>query len=186
MKRLYILLSLCALMSTTSFAQDVTQKKKIKVYKTWISLNNSPHKIKGALYEIKDSSILVSNHRNPYATSRFETVNFPVNNIETIKIRKKNNVGSGVLAGAIGGLVVGGLIAGLLNDKDNPPCVGIGCDLASRLPASEGFTAVFLGVACGAGLGYALGSIKVKIPINGNIKNYNKHKDKLREYSIKK
>ncbi len=39
-------------------AQDTIQK--IKIYKTWVSLNSEPFQIRGVLYEIKDSSILVS------------------------------------------------------------------------------------------------------------------------------
>jgi hypothetical protein len=38
----------------------------------------------------------------------------------------------------------------------------------------------------GAGIGALIGSIKIKIPINGSINSYNRNKNKLGEYPIKK
>jgi len=62
--------ALCFLNSV--HAQDTIQKNKI--YRTWIELNREPFKTKGALYELKDSSILVSNSLviQDYSTDRSE------------------------------------------------------------------------------------------------------------------
>lgn len=176
------LILLCCLNSLN--AQDTIQK--IKIYRTWVSLNSEPFKIKGVLYEIKDSSILVSSSVviQDYSIDRFEVANLHINNIETIKTRRKNNIGKGVLIGAVSGFVLGGLI-GLISG-DDPPCTS-GSLICFRFTAEEKAlgTGVPLAVG-GAGIGSLIGSIKVKIPINGSINSYNRNKNKLREYSIKK
>ena len=176
------LIVLCCLNSLN--AQDTIQK--IKIYRTWVSLNSEPFKIKGVLYEIKDSSILVSSSVviQDYSTDKFEIVKLHINNIETIKTRRNNNIGRGVLIGAITGFAVGSLI-GLISG-DDPPCPS-GSWICFRYSAGE--KALMAGVPLavgGAGIGALIGSIKVKIPINGSINSYNRNKNKLGEYPIKK
>ncbi|MCK4407749.1 MAG: hypothetical protein KAV44_08750 [Bacteroidales bacterium] len=175
------LIVLCCLNSLN--AQDTFQK--IKIYRTWVSLNSEPFKIKGVLYEVKDSSILVSRSVviQDYSTDSFEIAKLNINNIETIKTRRKNSIGKGVLIGAVSGLVVGVLIG--LIDGDDPPCPS-GSWICLRYTAGQ--KALMAGVplaVSGAGIGALIGSIKVKIPINGNINNYNRNKNKLRKYTIK-
>ncbi|MFD2998754.1 hypothetical protein ACFS7Z_00135 [Pontibacter toksunensis] len=164
-------------------AQDNIQKNKI--YRTWITFNNKPLQTEGVLYEIKDSSILVSSSVaiKDYSTDRVETLKFNINEIETIKIRRKNSVGRGILTGAITGFAVGGLI-GLISG-DDPPCPQ-GTWFCFRLTAGE--KALITGIPFsigGAGIGALVGSVKVNIPINGSIDNYNKNKNELLKYSIK-
>ncbi len=173
----FALIVLCCINSLN--AQDTIQK--IKIYRTWVSLNSEPFKIKGVLYEIKDSSILVSSSVviQDYSTDKFEIVKLHINNIETIKTRRKNNIGRGVLIGAITGFAVGCFIG--LIDGDDPPNTFLGMTAEEK--------ALFAGVPLavgGAGIGALIGSIKVKIPINGSINSYNRNKNKLGEYPIKK
>jgi hypothetical protein len=154
-------------------AQDTIQK--INIYRTWVSLNSEPFNIKGVLYEIKDSSILVSSSVviRDYSTDRFGMINLHINDIETIKTRKNGNIGKGVLIGAITGFAVGGFI-GLLSGND-PPCPS-GSWFCLRYSAGE--KALMAGIplaVCGAGIGALIGSIKVTIPINGSINNYNRN-----------
>ena len=176
------LIVLCSLNSL--YAQDTIQK--IKIHRTWISLKSEPFKIKGVLYEIKDSSILVSRSVviQDYSTDRFEIAKLNIKNIETIKTRRKNSIGNGVLIGVVSGFVVGGLMG--LIDGDDPPCTP-GSWFCWRITAGQ--KALMMGVplaVCGAGIGALIGSVKVVIPINGSISNYNRNKNKLRKYSIKK
>jgi len=174
------LIVLCCLNSLN--AQDTVQK--ITIYRTWVSLKSEPFKTKGVLYEIKDSSILVSNSVmiKDYSTDRFKVANLYITEIETIKTRINNNIGKGVLIGAITGFAVGGLI-GLISG-DDPPCTGWFC---WRYEAEEKALMAGAGLAVvGVGMGALIGSIKVEIPINGSIDSYNRNKNKLREYSIKK
>ena len=159
----------------TSIIQDKELiKMKPKIYKTWVSLNKEPFKIKGVLYELKDSSTLVSNSViiKDYSTNKFETINLHMNSIETIKIRRNNNIGRGVWIGAVSGFVIGGLV-GLVGFQDD-----------MMYPS----TALIIGIpsaAAGAGIGALVGSFKVKIPINGDMNNYKMQKKKLKKYSFK-
>ena len=112
------IIALCFLNSVN--AQDTIQKNKI--YRTWITVNSELLKPKGVLYEIKDSSILVSNSVliQDYYSERFDTFKLHFNDIETVKIRKKNSIGNGILIGAFTGIAIGGLIG--LMSEDDPPC----------------------------------------------------------------
>lgn len=163
-------------------AQNTIQKNKI--YRTWITLNSKPFKTTGVLYEIKDSSILVSNSLviQDYSTDRFGTFKLHINDIETIKIRRKKRVGTGVLLGAITGFCVGGIIG--LIDGDDPPCRSF-CVLrftAGQKALMAGIPLSIVGAVAGA----IIGSVKIKIPINGSMDNYHKYKKRLKKYSFKK
>lgn len=96
-------------------------RKSFRIYKTWISLNNESKTLIGVLYEIIDSSILVSNSilREDYFTGRFELSKINLNNINFVKTRVKNSVGKGALIGTIAGFVLGGII-GLISGDDDP------------------------------------------------------------------
>jgi len=175
------LIVLCCINSV--HAQDTVQKKKI--YRTWVSLNSEPFKSKGVLYEMKDSSILITSPsviRDP-SIGRSEVVQLYIDDIETIRTRKNNRVGKGILIGAVTGFAVGAMI-GLISG-DDPPCSGsFFC-----FHFTAGDKAILAGVplsVAGAGIGALVGSIKVQIPINGSINNYNKNKDKLKEYTFLK
>jgi len=115
-----------------------------------------------------------------YLADRFETIKLHINDIETVKIRRKGRIGRGVLFGALGGFALGGII-GLASGDDDPNncffCLSAGDKaLLAGIPLS----------IVGAGLGALIGSLKVKIPINGNISNFNRNKSKLRKYTFKK
>ena len=175
------IIALCFLNSVN--AQDTVQKNKI--YRTWITLNSEPFKTNGVLYEIKDSSILVSSSLviRDYSTDRFETYKLHINDIDTVKIRRKNSIGSGVLIGAITGFAVGGLM-GLRSD--DPPCPEGSWFCLRFTPGTKALLAGIPLSIGGAGVGAIIGSVKVNIPISGSIDNYNKNKNKLMKYSLKK
>ncbi len=176
------LIVLCCINSIN--AQDTIQKSKI--FKTWVSLNSEPFKIKGFLFEIKDSSIFVSNSvvMQDYNKDKFETVELNINKIEIIKTRRKNSIGKGVLIGAISGFAIGSLIG--LMSGDDPPCSS-GEWFCLRFNSRQKAMMNGIGLSViGVGIGALMGTIKIKIPIDGNIDKYNQNKDKLRKYSIKK
>ncbi len=154
-------------------AQDTT--KKTKIYRTWISTNSEPFKVKGSLYKVNDSSIFVSSflRLQDYPANRDQLlVELYLENINTIKIRRMNRIGRGAWIGAISGFVVGGFI-------------GYQTEFDYFLHRHE---MVFLGGVplsiVGAGVGALIGSNKIIIPINGNANNFNKNKKELRKYSI--
>ena len=155
-----------------------------KRYRTWLTLNSEPFKSKGILYQSKESSILIAPLvKNRQQISDKTLIEFQIRNIETIKLRKNKRVGKGILIGAVTGLVAGGLV-GLLSG-DDPPCNSGGL-ICFRSTAEE--KAVIGGVylaVFGAGVGALIGSIKIKIPINGSSEKYRKNKTDLRRYSVK-
>jgi len=176
-------IGLCCLNSLN--AQDSIQTKdnnqKIKIFRIWVSLKSDPYKIKGVLYEVKDSSVFVSNSLviQDYSVDKYEVTKLHIADIETIKIRRKNRIGNGVLIGSLTGFVVGGIVG--LVDGDDPPGTLL------RLDAED--KAIMMGVplaVIGAGIGALFGSSKITIPINGSMDNYNRNKEKLRTYSINK
>jgi hypothetical protein len=176
-----IIIALCYLNSVN--AQDTIHQKTI--YRTWVTLKSKPFKTKGALYETKDSSILVSNSlaKKDYSNHKFETLKLHIKDIETIKIRKKDNIDRGILLGALTGLIVGSMLAVVNAD---PPCPQSSL-FCFRFTAKE--LAVLYGVPLslgGAAIGGILGSVKLNFPINGSMEKYNKNKEKLNKYSLRK
>jgi hypothetical protein len=152
-------------------------EKGFKIFKTWISLKNEPNILEGALYEIKDSSILVSNSilKDDYINGEFELSKIDFNNIDLVKIRRKNSMLFGALIGAATGFGAGGLI-GLISGDDPPGFFSF----------SAGEKALLLGFSLavgGAGIGTLDASLKIKIPINGSIQTFNKNKERLKKYS---
>ena len=172
-----VIIVLCSLKPLN--AQDTTSK--IKIYKTWISLTSEPFNISGVLYEVKDSSILVSSSfkKEDYHSDSFEIVELQIRNIEEIKVRKKNNIGKGAWVGALFGLGVGGII-GMISGDDPPG------SLISYSAADKAMMMGFSLAVIGSGAGTLIGLKKKKIPINGNLENYYFNKSKLKEYSIVK
>lgn len=170
-------------------AQDTSMK--IKIYKAWVTVEDKPNPFIGALYERKDSSIILSESYDPkdytsllspYAPMEFGVKEIPIDKIIGIKLRRPSNAGKGALIGALSGLLLGVVIG--LASGDDPPCQGWFC-----IRYTAGQKALMAGIPltiAGAGLGAAFGSIKIKIPINKSQNNYNMAKLKLWEYSIKK
>jgi hypothetical protein len=185
MKKYFFLGLVILFQMYSAFAQD--KDSKIKIYRTWVTLNETPYKAEGVLYQIKDSAVILSNSRliNDYKTGNYNLTDFYVNSIQTIKIRKNYRVGNGMWQGALVGLVFGGMI-GLMqgdDDKCNSSSFG-GC-----VSFSAGEKALIFGgptALLGAGIGAIFGSPKIEIPINGNKQKYKSNKEKLNNYTIKK
>lgn len=146
----------------------INEKANRNIYKTWVDLINESFKAKGVLYELKDSYILISNsdRMEDYGNNNFETMNLYIHNIEVIRIRRKNNIGRGVWMGALSGFALGILVT--LPDLD------------------DWLFAAFPFAVIGSGIGALVGTIKVRVPINGNLSNYNKCKRKLNKYSLQR
>ena len=159
------LITLMVIILSMNFVYTQEKVKKVKIYKTWVSLIDESE-IHGILYQLKDSSILITDIITK------ESQEIEIKDIQKIKIRRKNGAGRGAIIGTVSGLVAGGLIG---------------------LAEGDGFfskeeTALLSGVffsGVGAGAGALIGTIKKKFDINGSIDNYNKNKEKLREYTIK-
>jgi hypothetical protein len=150
--------------------------KKV-IYKTRISLNNGQKIMEGVLYEVNDSSVLVSNSllKKDYSTGKFNVTKISFNNIDLVKIHRENSIRTGTLIGAVTGFAVGGLIGLFLGD-DSP-----GFFSARDKALLFGFPMAIGGTA----LGGLVGSIRIRIPINGSMDKFNGNKSRLKKYTIR-
>ena len=174
--------------SSKTFIQEIIKSDSLFAlekakYQTWISIYSSAYDMKGTLYEIKDSSILIAGYSLAYPSRDIsEMINLHINDIETIKVRRSGKIGLGCLIGAAIGLATGVTI-GLIEGDD--PTVDISGFVVGGF-MTAGKKALMYGIPLGvggAGIGAAIGSLKIKIPINGNMDNFNKNKSKLKKYS---
>ena len=149
--------------------------KKNNKFKTWITLLDEPYEVNGILYALKDSSILLSNYKtySEFIVDNNPTIELRVDNISLIETRKRNRMTKGIIIGAVSGFAVGGLI-GLARGDD--------------MDSSAGEKAIKGGISLaipGALIGMLVGTVKVSIPIDGNLSIYKKLKKDLHQYSTK-
>lgn len=165
MLKFTLLLLIGLFMSFSNFAQS--KQKKAKKYKAWISLLDDKSVVKGYFNDLKDSSIVVLDSKNK------ERIELPVNNIDMIKIRRKNRIGRSAGIGAASGFVFGAILG--YSDGDDPPDTFL-----FKYTAEEkaGASAILL-MPIGAGIGAGIGSFKKKFDIGGSMVNYKALKPKL-------
>ena len=135
--------------------------------------------MKGALFLLKDSSILVSNSlvKEDYNIGNYEVAELYIDDIKLISTKRRGGALHGaLLGGAIG--VSTGVVIGLISGDDHSSIISF---TAEQKAIIDG---VGLGVI-GALTGAIVGSIKIKIPINGSIENYNRKKKKLGRSTVK-
>lgn len=170
-----VVIFLCLLFFNSFFLPAQNNYPKVKIFKTWVQLNGEPYKSIGVLYQLKDSSILISNSvlESDYYSNNFQVTEFKIENIEKISLRRKGGIGKGVWIGALSGTVLGVIIGGASQ--------GGGYDSYGM-----GLAGGVAGCFVGAGLGALFGTIKLSIPIDGQLDNYYKNNKKLSRRSIKK
>jgi hypothetical protein len=167
-----------------SLSQEDTLQKN-RIYRTWISLQNNPDSIvRGALYEIRDTSVILSNSliRKNLNAGRFDKTIVNFRDIDIIKTRNKNSILNGTIIGVLAGFVAGG-IWGLI-EGDDPPCDYI---CIFQFTAAE--KALMYGSSLalvGGNIGFFGSLVKIQIPINGNLGKFNQSKSRLKKYSYNK
>lgn len=182
MRRLIVIWVIIWCFPFLSSAQKNTLPRS-KIYRTWVLSPGEFSIIKGMLFQVADSAVLVANSLNDYKISRkdFSTGNFILseayyNDIEIIKVRRYNSVPREILTFALVGASVGAIIGAIVYE---PPS-GSGMHFSQAECAGIGaVTGSILGVPVGG----LTGLIKIKIPINGNIDTFNQNRIKLKKYS---
>ena len=156
-------------------AQDTITRDMI--YKTTVRILSDPSfTCYGALYEVKDSSISISSRRlKDYNSGKVEALTFPVNDLNVIHTNKPGNGRRGALKGAAYGFAAGAFF-GLIS--------------ASGTIFSPAGNMLFFGsagLAVGIPSGYIIGKIAghKRTKINGSMVEFNRNKDKLKDYAIK-
>ena len=174
----FTLISILFFFSSELQAQKT--KNKIKYHKVWVSKVDNSNQIKGILYEVNSKSLkILDNHSNE--------IIIEVNDIETIKIRRKGKIGNGAAIGALTGIGTGALI-GFMSGDDPDKTVDGGWFFGTYTVhgTSSGTKAAILGFSLGA-VGSVAGAIiaskKDFFSINGDIKKYEAQVEKLRIYS---
>jgi hypothetical protein len=167
------------------YAQDSLSSKRVNP-QFWVSVYSNPKldssttKIVSKLYEVKDSSIVISKSSklSDYYTGKFDVVQFNFNQIKSISYRNRNNIFIGIFAGGLSGLLVGALI-GQGEEDDDPSGM---FPLTAEEKASGD---MILGTAIGIGVGALASFMNVSIPIKGRYNNYAKNKTLLEKKSVK-
>jgi hypothetical protein len=154
---------------------------KSSPFKSEITLYSDPDNMIGALLLLKDSSILVSSSlvKEDYYNGNYEVAELYIDDINMISSRKR--VAGGAAIGGVIGLFVGFLAASIA-EPPPPPSSG-------RFPGlySGGLKHGYLipaGALIGGVTGGIIGGMKVEIPLNGSMENYNRKKKKLGRYTV--
>lgn len=124
------------------------------------------------LSEYQDSSITIMDRKK----NNKQIIN--IENITYLEFRRKGDELRGFFLGAFGGCLTG-VFLGLARGDD---------DTADFFSLSAEQNAVLFGILLtppGAILGSILGSRKIKVPINGDINNYNRQKKIIESYKYK-
>jgi len=159
------------------YSQETINRNMI--YRTTILLISDPSfHCYGALYEVNDSSISISSHGIKDYDGPQEVTEVYIDDIKLINTRKSFNIRKGLLFGAASGFVIGGLTGLIEGGHSN----WFGSQTAWENAFETGAGFMILGAITGA----LVGSTKIKIPINGSMDNYNRNKDRLKGYSLKK
>ena len=95
-------------------------KAKKKKYKVWLTLINRTDKVKGFLYAVNDSAIVVSSSSDLVTDQYTASLNnsIAIANIKKIRLRKKGNIGKGYIIGTSIGIATGVLLGVSAADGD--------------------------------------------------------------------
>ena len=139
-------------------------------YKVWVKTMNSNTKIKGYLYEVQDSSILISQYPPSEGSKDFIT-KIEVSQIAALSLRQQGKVRKGYKKGTLIGIGVGasiGLVGGIAGGDGDPGTI-------------LGFTIMGAGITgiIGSVVGLIAGSTVNKYKINGEQSVFDLHKASL-------
>lgn len=154
-----ILLALC-LIGQVAFSQTTKYKRP---YRVWVTSLDTNAKLKGYLIQTKDSSIVVS--KTPPSKAIAEAPQeIATSTIKKLTFRKKGRVVVSILQAVLTEVALGSALAIATGD----PFIG---------------AAAILYMPAVAVVGGAIGSIKTKVPINGDQQQYQQSREKLIKFT---
>ena len=160
-------ISIC---TSCAFSQEYPNLFKTRPYKMWVKPMNNTKVQKVYLSELQDSSIIYRNY------SDFKTSKLMISDIKQLDFRRKEKIGRTILYGALSGFAFGGLI-GLASGDDSGGFISFTAEeKALVLGTMGGITGVIVGAI--------VGTMKIKIPIEGKHEEYINQKEKLKTYII--
>lgn len=154
----------------------------IRIYYSKVRLYDEPHKLHGAIYQLRDSSILFSKSlmHGPAYTSLSDISELYIDDIVSVH-SDKGKTFLGALIGAAAGFGIG-FLYGYESAQTAP---SDGWDIISLPPALVGTSVGLVFSLVGGTVGGVVGSHLSKTPIYGSMDNYRTYKDRLREVSIR-
>jgi hypothetical protein len=156
-----------------SFAQQQTTLNR-KLHEARVSMSTEPGRLEGILYEIKDSSILISDARtrNQYLSGNFNVTEIDFRNLDFLHVRGQNSKKKGAWIG--GGITAVLSIAAIQSIfKDVPEVRNI--FLLVGVPSMS---------IAGAGIGFLVGMIPAHISIQGSFENFDWHRSSMQRRSL--
>lgn len=183
MKKVILIILLGSIIPNATFAQYTSINKKVKYYKTWIYQPKDTLLVKGFLYELKDSSIVVLNKfiDMNQEIKPDDLTEIPIKKIEIIKTRNKKGISTGIVVGVAGGFGIGLLVGSLIYEPHNSDSQTIEqIDEGATVIASGIFSAVL-----GVGIGALGGTAKSSYKINRNWNDYMLNARSMLKKSIK-
>jgi hypothetical protein len=169
MKKLFLILFLF-ICSNYLKGQDSIQLPSCK-YQSWVSVINTELKIKGIIYEVRDTSVVMMHFLKTEDTGlrKLTISNINYNMINIIQTRRMQAPLAGVLYGCVGGCLVGGIYGHSIGKDSFPLLYTIGDGI--------------LGGILGLGIGALVGTHRNQFIINGYRGNFEASKAKLKKYS---
>jgi hypothetical protein len=170
MKKILLLTGIVLFSSGLLQAQEGSNKRN-KIYETWVKLNDLNPPLYGILYEVRDSSIILStsNYKYNLATGKFLSPPIHFSEINYVKARRQNSVAIGAIIGGAFGFITP-LLA--LPEK--------------RSGIETGYTVILLSLplgGLGTGFGALMGYLKRYVPVNGNFEQFAGNESRLKKYS---
>jgi hypothetical protein len=159
-----------------------------KIFRMWIKPMNKEPVMKGALYMVKDSSVMMSYSlkKEDYNHALSDYSKIDVQSIDVINLRNNHKVLKGILYGGIPMLIIGG-IAGYTsikqaNETHNPSDVGTAITRGGSVSGAIIGALVITGI--GVGIGALVTCFKTKIHIHGSQQQFDQYRSKLDKRAI--
>jgi hypothetical protein len=141
-------------------------------YPMWLHIVNSRERREGYLFQVKDSSVIVFLKDPENWRAGLQPSEMPVSSLDELRFRRKGKSLRGAAIGAGAGIFLGHFLIG--DDcKNYAGCI----DLA--YPFRH-----IIGGAGGMLVGALIGSVTTKIPIRGNLNNFEARRARLKKYSV--
>jgi hypothetical protein len=169
------------LLCTVQVLQAQVDQETVKSYSTWVVPVKRGPTIRGLLYEVKDSSVVITNStlKRDHDAGKFTAEEVWAKDIKAIHLRKKGAQGTAILVGGLSGALVGILVGIASNSHGGPEELENEYDKGKMIV----FPLLFTGI--GVGIGGMLGGIKKQLPLKGSQAQFNLSRKEMEDRSIK-
>ena len=171
LKNLLLLVSFLFSCYQPVFGQLTTSKKSKN--KTWVIKNNAPSNLVRVEIQAVNDSSFTALMVNGAMTSTLKT--YDIKDVKKIKFKSKKKIIRNVVIGTTIGAFIGASFLEAWRKKD-----------PYGVSKSDVFNSGLIAGIIGGAIGYGVGSIKIKIPINGQQSKYKKKRKKIIKHAFKK